>query len=69
MDEGFKKLGHSIAFVSADSLIQLFIDGFTLMHSEIFKDLTVATQSDLEGLERVVKEFGRRGARGVPLNS
>ena len=31
MDEGFKSLGHSVAFVSADSLLQLFIDGFTLL--------------------------------------
>lgn len=68
MDEGFKNLGHSVAFVSADSLLQLFIDGFTIMHPEIFKDVAVATQSDLEGLERIVKEFGRRGARGISLD-
>ncbi len=68
MDEGFKKAGHQVAFISADSLLQLFIDGFTLMHPEIFKDVATATQTDLEGLERIVKEFGRRGAKGVPLD-
>ena len=68
MDEGFKNLGHQVAFISADSLLQLFIDGFTLMHPEVFKDAINATQSDLEGLERIVKEFGRRGARSIPLD-
>lgn len=68
MDEGFKSMGHSVAFVSADSLLQLFIDGYTLMHPEIFKDVNVANEIDLKGLERIVGEFGRRGARGVPLD-
>ena len=68
MDEGFKKVGHTVAFISADSLLQLFIDGFTLMHPEIFKDDTQANQAGLEGLGRIVKEFGRRGARGIPLS-
>lgn len=67
MDEGFRKLGHTVAFVSADSLLQLFLAGYTLMHPDIFKDLTIATQSDFDSLQRVVKEFGRRGARGIPL--
>lgn len=67
MDEGFKKLGHNVVFISADSLLQLFIDGFTLMHPSIFKDFHSATAADFQGLERVIKEFGRRGARGVPL--
>ncbi len=67
MDENFRRLGHNIAFISADSLVRLFIDGFTLMYPEIFKDVTIANQDDLEGLERINKEFGRRGAKGIPL--
>ena len=67
MDSGFKKAGHTIAFISADSLVQLFIDGFTIMHPEIFKDVNVANQADLDGLERIAKEFVRRGAREIPL--
>ncbi|MGC9603192.1 MAG: hypothetical protein ABSF47_01830 [Minisyncoccia bacterium] len=68
MDEGFSKRGHKVAFISADSLTQLFIDGFTLMHPEVFKKVEVATQPDFDGLERISKEFERRGARGVPLD-
>jgi hypothetical protein len=67
MDEGFLKIGHRVAFISADQLVKLFIDGFTIMHPEIFRDFGVATQNDLDGLERIYNEFGRRGARGVPL--
>ena len=68
LDEDFKKLGHRVAFISADGLTKLFIDGFTLMHPEIFKPVSVATQADLDGLERISKEYVRRGARGVSLN-
>ena len=68
MDIGFRAHGHQVAFVSADSLMQLFISGFTLMHPKIFKDVSRATESDFEGLERIVKEFNRRGAKAIPLN-
>jgi hypothetical protein len=67
MDEGFKKIGHKVAFISADSLLQLFLAGGALMHPTIFKDVTIATQNDLEGLERISGEFIRRGAKGIPL--
>ena len=66
-DEKFKKLGHTVAFISPDTLIKLFIDGFTLMHADVFKDASVATQADLDGLERISKEFARRGARIMPI--
>ncbi len=67
-DKKFSSVGHKVAFISADSLTQLFIDGFTLMHPEVFKKVEVATKADFDGLERISKEFERRGARGVPLD-
>lgn len=69
LDVKFKKAGHIIAFISPDSLLQLFLDGFMIMYPEIFKNVSTATQSDLEGLERVANEFNRRGAHGISLTS
>lgn len=67
MDVEFKKAGHSVAFISSDSLLQLFIEGYRMIHPDIFKGVAVANQSDLEGLERVAAEMERRGTRGIPL--
>jgi len=67
MDEGFKSLGHKVAFISADELTKLFLDGYAMMHLAIFKNPATAVQSDLDGLVRILSEFNRRGARPVPL--
>jgi len=69
MDDGFKSLGHSVAFISADELTKLFISGYIMMHPAIFKNPATASSSDLDGLNRVLKEFNRRGARPVSLPS
>ena len=67
MDAGFKAAGHKVAFISPDSLLQMFIEGFGIMHPLIFKDPNLATQSDLDSIEKVTNEFKRRGAKGIAL--
>lgn len=67
MDEGFKKVGHTVAFISADQMMKMIIEGYYLMHPLLYKVPTMATKTDFDSMKRVVDEFARRGAKPVPL--
>lgn len=67
LDREFKAKGHTCAFVSPNDLMQLFLKGAELMHPEIFKSPSAATEDDLSRMETLLKEFGRRGAKKIDL--
>lgn len=67
LDREFKAKGHTCAFVSPNDLMALFLKGAELMHPHIFKSPSTATQGDLDRMEALLKEFGRRGAKKIDL--
>lgn len=67
MDEDFKKLGHTVAFISADQLMKLFIEGLTMIHPMIFIEPSKANDLDMEAMNRLNKEFARRGAKPIAM--
>lgn len=64
-DVGFTGFGHNVAFISPDSLTKLFIDGLTQLHAEIFISPENVTPGGVKGMERVLKEIRRRGAKSI----
>jgi hypothetical protein len=67
MDRGFTQAGIDPIFISSDSLMQLFLEGFVLLHAQIFVPENTLTDEDYKGMERIYKEFYRRGAKPIPL--
>lgn len=65
--EEFAKKGENVVFLSPSSLTKLFIDGFTLLHSEIFVSDDKFTEKHLEGVKKVFNEMYRRGAKTIQL--
>lgn len=68
IDAGFTKEEFTPVFISPDSLTQLFLKGFGLLHSKIFLPEGILTKENYDGMERVHKEFYRRGAKPINLN-
>ncbi len=64
---GMLAKGHKVVFISPNSLLQLLLNGFEKLHSEIFLDPSKATRSEFDGLKRIQKEMRRRGGKFIPL--
>ncbi len=67
LDEGFKRLGHTVAFISPDGLTRVILDAYRIMHHAIFLNPNTVTQSDYDAIKRVADDFTRRGAKGIDL--
>lgn len=63
----YRDAGQHVAFISAGGLMNIFTAGYQIMHVFLFKNPEIATKKDLEGLERVLIEFNKRGAKFMPL--
>lgn len=68
MHKGFKDRGADVTFVAPSSLLKLFLDGYLLMHSEIYKPEAEITTVEFESMSRLREEFHRRGAKTIDLN-
>jgi hypothetical protein len=65
--ENFEKSGLDPVFISSDSLMSLFIKGFTLLHEQIFVHEDNVTSEVILGMKRIDQEFNRRGAKTIKL--
>ncbi len=67
LDLKFKQAGKEITFISPDSLTRLFVNGYMILHDEIFNTSSIVTLEQLNGIKRIRDEFTRRGAEYIPI--
>lgn len=67
IDKGFTEKGLIPVFISPDSITKLFLLGFKLLHENIFVPENMLTTENYLGMERIYKEFYRRGAKPIIL--
>ncbi len=58
-----------IIFISPTSLLKLFLEGYALMHPQVFKKPEEATPSDFTSMRKLKNEFHRRGAKYISLGA